>query len=212
MGVKVSNPRINESFKKDIRGYFGSSGSGKTHNIKEDIKHESRVLVFDPEGSFTAADGFTVTTSKAEFFEKARNSGPVKLCFAAGGQANFNWFCDVVFALADARRESVLVVDELGGVTSAGKAKGSWYDLVSRGRKYGVKIRAGAQRPSEIDKTLIGNKNGLFIGYLERMGDIEYIHKETGIPIDTLKGLRGAPHYDHIHYKGRDKWELKKRA
>lgn len=208
----MSNPRINEAAEKDIRGYFGSSGSGKTHHIKQDIAGEKRVLVFDPEGSFTAVDGFKVVESRAEFLEIAKNTGPVKLCFAAGGQANFNWFCDVVFALADARRPCVMVVDELGGVTGAGKAKGAWYDLVSRGRKYGVKIRAGAQRPSEIDKTLIGNKNGLFIGYLERMGDIEYIHKETGIPIDTLKSLRGKPHYDCIKFAGRDRWKLEKGA
>jgi hypothetical protein len=205
------NPRINESAVKDIRGYFGSSGSGKTHKIKEDIRGESRVLVFDPEGSFTAADGFTVTTSRAEFFEKARNSGPIKLCFALGGAQNFAWFTDVVFALADARRPSVLVVDELGGVTTTGKAQGGWYDLISRGRKYGVKIRAGAQRCSEIDKTLIGNKNGLFIGYQERAGDIDYLHRETGIPVEKIKGLRGSPYYDHILYKGRDKWELVKK-
>jgi hypothetical protein len=192
------NPSINESAAKDIRGYFGSSGSGKTHKIKEDIKGESRVLVFDPEGSFTRRD----------FFEKARNTGSVKLCFAAGGVDNFKWFANVVFALADARRPSVLVVDELGGVTGSGKAQGGWYDLISRGRKYEVKIRAGAQRCSEIDKTLMGNKNGLFIGYQERAGDIEYLSRETGIPVETIGALRGEPYYDHILYVGRDNWKL----
>jgi len=201
------NPRINENLEKDIRAYFGSSGSGKTYTIKADISGAARVLVFDPEGSFTSADGFTVTESRAEFLERARNSGPVKLCFAAGGIANFEWFCEAVWALADARRPSVVVVDELGGVTTAGKARGRWYDLISRGRKYGVHIRAGAQRPSEIDKTLIGNKNGMFIGYLERAGDIDYISRETGIDTDVLKGLRGAPYYDCIKYAGRDRWK-----
>jgi hypothetical protein len=205
------NPSINESAVKDIRGYFGSSGSGKTHKIKEDIKSESRVLVFDPEGSFSAADGFTVTTSRREFFERARNSGPLKLCFGAGGVDNFKWFANTVFALADARRPSVLVVDELGGVTGSGKAQGGWYDLISRGRKYEVKIRAGAQRCSEIDKTLMGNKNGLFIGYQERAGDIEYLARETGIDVDTIAALRGEPYYDHILYGGRDNWKLVKK-
>ncbi len=203
----MSNPRISEGAIKDIRAYFGSSGSGKTHTIKKDIKNDKRVLCFDPEGSFSAADGFTVTTDKAEFFRLARESGSIRLCFAAGGQSNFNWWSDVCFALADARRPTTLVVDELGGVTGAGKAQGGWYDLISRGRKYGIKIRAGAQRPSEIDKTLMGNKNGLFIGYQERTGDMEYLARETGIPVQEIASLKGAPSYDAILYKGRDKWQ-----
>lgn len=206
----MNHDRINESLPKDIRAYFGSSGSGKTHNIKQDIRGDKRVLVFDPEGSFTKADGFVVTDSRKEFVRLARRSGDLKICFAAGGAPNFQWFCDVVFALADARRPSTMVVDELGGVTGSGKAQGAWFDLISRGRKYGVKIRAGAQRPAEIDKTLIGNKNGLFIGYLERAGDIEYMARETGINAEEIASLRGEPHYDHILYAGRDRWELKR--
>lgn len=201
------NQRINEKLEKDIKAYFGSSGSGKTFNIKNDIKNESRVLCFDPEGSFTAADGFKVVTDRALFLELARKSGPVKLCFAAGGKPNFDFFCDVVWALADARRPCCVVVDELGGVTSAGKASGAWYDMLSRGRKYGLKIRAGAQRPSEIDKTLMGNHNGIFIGYIARRGDADYLARETDIPVQKILDLKGEPLYQSIRFENRENWK-----
>lgn len=201
------NPRIDESAEKDIRGYFGSSGSGKTHQMKIDVGSAPMVQVFDPEASFSTKDGFTVCETRADYLRAVRAADNTRLTFQ-GSQLDFEWWARVVFALADARRPMKVVVDELGGLTNQGKARGGWFDLLSRGRKYNVSILAGAQRPAEIDKTLIANKNKLFIGYLERADDIKYIERETGIPAATLESLKGAPSYDHIKWAGRDQWTL----
>jgi hypothetical protein len=202
------NNKINEKLPADIRAYFGSTGSGKTHNIKNDIRDDKRVLCFDPDGSFSAADGFQIVTDRAQFLSLARNSGNIKLCFAAGGVPNFEFFCSVVWALADARRPMTCVVDELAGVTSAGKAKGDWHPIVARGRKYGIKVRADSQRPSEIDKTLMGNQTGLWVGFQAREGDAKYLANEMSVDIEKIKGLRGKPYFDFIGFKNRNEYTI----
>ena len=132
------NQRIDEGAAKDIRAYFGSSGSGKTHNMKLDLKQMqgARVLVFDPEGAFDARDGFFCTSDRKIFYQKARESNDIKLTFQGNGQVDFDWWCRLVFALADARRPTTIVVDELSGVTTVSKAPPAWHQIITRIRKY----------------------------------------------------------------------------
>jgi hypothetical protein len=202
------NPRINESADKDIRAYFGSSGSGKTHNIKKDVAGYGRVLAFDPEGAFNESEGFKCTTDRKEFYKLARESGNIKLTYQGNGAADFDWWCRLVFALADARRPVALIVDELAGVTTVSKAPPGWHQILTRIRKYEGRVFAGAQSPTEIDKTLMRQKNRMFIGYLERPADHDYMSKETGIDVRTIEGLRANPHFDHIKYAGRDNFKV----
>lgn len=207
------NPRIDEHAQKDIRAYFGSSGSGKTHNIKQDLKHMNakRVLVFDPEGAFDSRDGFYCTTNRQTFYRKARESGDIKLTYQGNGQSDFDWWCRVVFALADKRRPSLIVVDELAGVTTTSKAPPAWHQILTRIRKYRGVVLAGAQSPTEIDKTLMRQKDKMFIGYLERPADHRYMAEETGIPVETFASMKPAPDYDHILYKGRGRHKIVKK-
>jgi len=204
----ASNPRINEQADKDIRAYFGSSGSGKTFNIKKDTAEYTRVLAFDPEGAFNESEGFRCTTDRREFYQLARESGPVRLTYQGNGMADFDWWCKLVFALADCRRPCAIIVDELAGVTTMSKAPPGWHQILTRVRKYEGRVFAGAQSPTEIDKTLMRQKNRMFIGYLERPADHEYMHKETAIPLEVVQGLRPNPHFDHIKYMGRDKYKV----
>ena len=201
----MANPRINENLTKDIRAYFGSSGSGKTFNIKRDIQGDKRVLAFDPEGSFGEADGFQVTASLSEFYQLARYSMDGRYCFQGNANSFMDW-SELVFALADARRPCTAVVDELTGVTTTSKAKGGWLDMLTRGRKYGLKIRAGAHSPAEIDKTLIRQVSGVWVGFQGRQADIDYLSNQLSVPSDEISRLRANPHFDCIFWKGRGRY------
>jgi len=167
------------------------------------------VLAFDPTGTLSGR-GFQGFREFNDWLRAARYSGVGRFAFQATGPANFARWCEAVMALADARRPTSAVVDELGGVTSASKAPEHWHNVISLGRKYGLRVRAGAQRAPEIDKTLIGNKSGLWIGYQSRKADAEYLAKETDIPLQTILDLRPKPHFDHILYKGRGNFRLVK--
>lgn len=207
--MRVSS-RINDQLPADIRAYFAASGGGKTHNILQDCRHDKRVLAFDPTGALSAK-GFTGFRDFRQFANAVRSSGVARFSFEATGSANFALWCELMMAQADARRPTTVVVDELGGVTTPSKAPEHWHNVISLGRKYGLKIRAGAQRAPEIDKTLIGNKTQLWIGFQARAADAEYLARETDIPVEKIKALRPAPDFDSIVYRGRGSYTVKQR-
>lgn len=199
--------RTNENLTADIMAFFGASGAGKTYQMVNDCKQDKRILAFDPTGTLSN-QGFEGFRDFGAWFRSAVNSGPGRFAFQATGSKNFGIWCEAVMALADARRPCTVLVDELGGVTTPSKAPEHWHNIISLGRKYGLKIRAGAQRAPEIDKTLIGNKSGLWIGFQSRTADAEYLARETDIPLETIKALRPKPHFDHIWFKGRGDFQL----
>ena len=202
--------RTNENTSADIVAFFGATGSGKTYNMLKDCQKEKRILAFDPTGTLSG-QGFEGFSDIGTWFRAAVNSGPGRYALQMTGAKNFAAWCECVMALADARRPCTVLVDELGGVTSAAKAPEHWHNIISLGRKYGLKIRAGAQRPQEIDKTLIGNKSGLWIGYTARQADAEYLARETGIDLQTILDLEPKPKFDHIWYRGRGDYQIVKK-
>ncbi|AJQ92240.1 type IV secretory system conjugative DNA transfer family protein [Gynuella sunshinyii] len=199
--------RINENLTEDIRGYFGATGSGKTYRIKKDLGSAPRVLVYDIKGTFGPSNGFEAFTDRGAFLNAVRSSNQARYSFHDPSCHYFDWFCELARHQADARRMTEIVIDELGPVSTPGKAQGHWHWLISIGRTYGIKIKAGAQRPSEIDKTLMGNLNGMFVGRVQRDKDAAYLSAETGIPQMDILNLRGAPHYEHFLWAGRGRYK-----
>ncbi|GGX52284.1 hypothetical protein [Saccharospirillum salsuginis] len=199
--------RIDESLSADVRAYFGATGAGKTFNMLKDCEGARRVLAFDPKGTL-GAQGFQAFHDFGQWLKAASGANEGRFAYQATGAANFARFCEAVMAMADARRPAVVLVDELGNVTTPSKAPEHWHNVISLGRAMGLKIRAGAQRAPEIDKTLIGNKTHLWIGYQSRTADAQYLAKETDVPVETIKALRPKPHFDQILYLGRGDWKL----
>lgn len=197
----MSNIDVNA--KKDIRAFFGTSGSGKSHAIKQTIKNDKRVLVFDPEGEYQA-EGFKPFNRPAEFVKAVAESKgqPVRYALEANGAKAFDIFCRVVMQAAGADKPLTCVVDELAGVTTITKAPPSWHTVLTRGRKYGVRVRAGAQSPTEIDKTLLRQRSHLWVGHMTRRDDWQYMAKETGLDVSVFETLKPAPHFQsvmHMH-------------
>jgi len=198
--------KSNVNLPKDIRAYFGTSGSGKSHQMKKDIAKAKRVLVFDPEGEYEGI-GFQPVRSVSEFARivQANTKKPMRLALEAGGSKAFDLFCRVVWWERDARAQLIAVVDELAGVTSVAKAPDAWHAILTRGRKYGLKVCAGAQSPTEVDKTLMRQRSALWVGAMERGADYSYMAQETGISAEVFAALRPNPYWDHIlSIKGKD--------
>jgi hypothetical protein len=197
--MRKTQPKTNVNLEKDIRAFFGTSGSGKSHEIKKTIAKAKRCLVFDPEGEYEAA-GFQPVRSPAEFARivQAHHMKPMRMALEAGGAKAFDLFCRVVWWERDARARLVAVVDELAGVTSVAKAPDAWHAILTRGRKYGLRVCAGAQSPTEVDKTLMRQRSALWVGAMERGADYEYMARETGLDATLFESLRPAPHWDHV--------------
>lgn len=198
---------------KDIRFYCGTSGSGKSHQIKEDIENEKRVLIFDPEGEYSSKGGkfktakaFTQMQPFVEAVEKNKN-GNFRFALQADGAQAFEFFCMVNWVLAqDVHKPVVCAVDELAGVEkTASKAQGTWHKILTRGRKHQIKVRAGAQSPTEVSKTIMRQRSHLWVGHMTRMPDWQYIANEIPVTVEDLRGLRPAPYFDSIsHIQGKE--------
>ncbi len=191
----------NESLKKDIRAYFGSSGSGKSHQLKLAIKNEKRLLIFDPDHEYSMP-GIVTFHSLTDYVRAVEKASDKNFRFALqlSGQKAFDIFCRVAWWERSAKKSLCVIIDELAGVDRVMKAEGAWHSLLTRGRKYALKIRAGAQSPSEISKTLMRQKSFMWVGMLERGQDWQYMAKETGQPEEEFKALRGEPFFDSLEF------------
>jgi hypothetical protein len=91
-----------------------------------------------------------------------------------------------------------MFVDELPAVTRAYKAPDAWRECVNIGREYRLPndstirrlgISITAQRPSEIDKSLIGNLDVVHAGRLPFKNDAASIAGSLGVPASELMQL-----------------------
>ena len=63
--------------------------------------------------------------------------------------------------------------------------------LLRRGLKYGITIYAVTQRPSESDKTAIGNATHIHLCRMTRNQDRRYMAAEMDIPVEKITSMSG---------------------
>lgn len=163
----------------------GSSGSGKSAWVKKEVKNAKRLIVWDVDDEYSELKGVKRFTCLNEMIKELVNSKVGKFCYV-GSPNDFEKFCLAVFNWG----VCVCVVEELAGVTSPSKAPMGWHTLVSRGRKRGITIVGVTQRPSESDKTIIGNASLTHVGRLNRAGDRKYMALEMDIPLKDVEALK----------------------
>jgi hypothetical protein len=80
-------------------------------------------------------------------------------------------------------------VEELADVTSPGKAPVYWGEIVRKGLRYGPQIYALTQRPSESDKTVMGNVSIIHCHQMARSEDSAYMARELRIELALVDHL-----------------------
>ena len=168
----------------------GARGSGKSSWLKQYARGFGRVLVWDPMHEYAEAFGVSPVGSLSALVEA---KGAPICVFAPDDPAlvsakAFDFFCLVAWT----RGAGLVLVDELATVTHAGKALGWWGRLIREGRHRQIEIAGAAQRPAEIDKTIIGNATRLVVFRLGRRADRVLMAEELDIEraqIDALKPL-----------------------
>lgn len=159
-------------------------------------------IIIDPDGEYA---GFGPNVPKLEMLvQLAQLPGPRSLVFVpsddqAAGVRQFAFICHLAWSLALMRRPVRLVVDELAEFTTASRAPASWRRVVKRGRKYGMSILAGSQRPAEIDKTIWSNASRIRSGMLGYADDQAVIAAALGVPRAQVAAL------SNLDYLERDK-------
>lgn len=166
----------------------GARGSGKTSWLKQYARGFGRVLVWSPvEESDRYADqlGVAPAICLADFLFIAQTGRGVYAPPIPTPDL-FDVWAKIVYHVGDC----LALVDELADVTPIGKAVGWWGALLRKGRHRRISIAAGAQRPAEIDKTIIGNSTRLVVFRLARVTDRRLMADEVGVDRDVLDALR----------------------
>ena len=176
----------------------GASRSGKTAWVKQQLAAYPLQIVWDVESQY--AEGRTVASNRRALLDcvKVAAQKPLRNAYVTPSLDDFGFFADCAWWLIRATKQRAAVVaEELADVTTPGKAPDAWGILIRRGLKYGADIYAITQRPSESDKTVMGNASVIHCCALQRAGDRKYMAAELDVPLNDLKLNRGALEYLH---------------
>lgn len=159
----------------------GATRTGKTTWVSQRVAHASRLLVWDSADEWSRWRCLRVT-SLADLAQHVKPNAPDRrIAFVAPVSAdNFGFFCRLAWIYVRGQVGTV-VVEELADVTTPGKAPLYWGELVRKGLRYGPEIYALTQRPSESDKTVMGNASVLHCHQMARAEDSRYMARELRV-------------------------------
>lgn len=152
---------------------FGSTRSGKTTHLLEQIKTASRLIVWDVKGEFQRfIPGVKTLTDIKELHKWIVQHKTIggKVAFQSIGLTHFDEFAKLSFAWAQFAPVSI-VVDESSDVTRPGKAAGWWGVVLRRVLDTGSNVYVVSQRPTESESTSSGNASIIHCGRLSRPTD-----------------------------------------
>lgn len=167
----------------------GASRSGKTAWTAQQVARAGRLFVWDSVGEWADRYDCERVTSLHDLAEYARPPAqPGRVAFY-GSPPQFEAWCRLAWVWLRVAR-GVLVVEELADVTHPGKAPLAWGEIVRKGLRYGVDVYALTQRPSESDKSSIGNASVIHSHRMARDQDRRYIAAELGVTAEEVEALR----------------------
>lgn len=150
--------------------YIAKSGGGKSQALKQnpDIPKTkgTRVIGWDHAGDH-AGIHFYGRKGFMKALEIAERGGKGFRLFYAGPKSvkEFEWFCEIVWAILDGNKLTHLIVEELSRVSpSAAKASPNAAELLNEGRKYGLIFHGTSQKPQEVAKTFFDQCDIKYIG------------------------------------------------
>jgi len=169
----------------------GKSRSGKTAYTAKDMGKARRVIAWDPHDQWNKLPGFKKITSQRELLQAVTRPGSARLAYVVEEKLadRFEFFCQCARSWAKHHGPCKIIAEELGDVTSAGKAAEQWGALIRIALKLGSDIYAISQRWAEADKTALGNPTEIVCFSMMPM-DVEYMAKRTGLDKAELAALR----------------------
>jgi len=182
----------------------GSSRNGKSVLTQSEILSFLFILVWDVDGEYTKDEwpegGLVTVRTLNDLYNliTAKGDKPLRVAFQPESLDVFDDFCELAIAWgtdiqAAGIGELAVVVEETADISSPGKATGNFRILIGRGMKRGITLFCVTQRPSESEKTSLGNAKYIVTYYMTRDNDKNYMAKEVGCKPEEIDGLE--PYY-----------------
>ena len=168
----------------------GASRTGKTACSLQEVRNDKRVIAWDPQGDWLSA-GFEQITDAGELVARLSNhKGGARICYKRPKSTpEFEIWAELAM-LWGCLEPCTVVAEELAWVTNPNKAPPMWHELVTGGLKYGIRIIAITQRPSESDKTIMGNTSTYRCFRMQRANDRKYMAHEMDIDVAQITALK----------------------
>lgn len=183
-----------------VVGAFGARGVGKTAWLRQQLEREPCLAIWDYKPDPRMADWGKGFISMPGFIQALRAP---RFCIRYMPNRHHSTFTvdqqfDLFCRAAYQRGRMAIFVDELPMVTRANKAPESWRECVNTGREYLLKGKPGvhwlsiyvtAQRPNEVDKSLISNLDVVHTGRLAFANDALTMSKSIGVKPEVIMAL-----------------------
>lgn len=180
--------------------YLAVTGGGKSQALASNPaipKKDARVILWDASGDH---DGLHYHERAG--FLRALSAGikrghGFRVAYA-GPQTveNFEWFCEVVWAVLDGNVKTFVIAEELSAVCrGTGKATENAAVLLNQGRKYGLEFHGTSQKPQEVSKTYFDQCPVKWIGQQKSPAMIRRMSEDLGITQEQIRALQPLQFY-----------------
>lgn len=168
---------------------LGTTGCGKSYFLKKHPwinRRGARVIAWDPYETqevhfFDNRSGFARGVASA-----IKSGKGYKIGLSVNPTANnFDWFCRVVWASLDGKKDTVILIEEVADVSDSGKPRDDFGQLIRVSRKYGGILMTATQRPQDVSKTLFTQSSRIWCG-LTSPYDQTYCEKNIGLEKGAL--------------------------
>ena len=165
----------------------GVSRSGKSVFLKRAIEKHKRAIAWDPKAEYQSQLGFDAYHDRHSFLEslKEAGTGNARIAYTSNSAKDYDFFCDCAFNFNRAE-SAAIICEELGVVTSSGKAAGHWNRLINQSLAYAPLLIGTIQRGQEVDKTIMNNCSFMHIARHNTDDDAIYMAHKLGIDLSLI--------------------------
>lgn len=197
----------NNSHAANILAVIGATGSGKSVYVKNYVlkKSDRRLWIWDYKREYQGfADLVTEDLHKAlQELRKPHFRVAFRPSFDDKTRAKqFDLFCRAAWHA----KNVIVLVEELGMVTTPQRAPAGWKMITTTGRSEGVTTIGISQRPAQIDKDFFSNCTEIHCGFVNDRNDVKTMSNVMGL---TEEDIRGLLELEYFHKNVRTK-EIKR--
>lgn len=206
MAINANVSRVNNH-----HSIIGASGSGKTSFLKSKqspLAHYQFIIFWDVDEDHECTRYRYRSTFAHGLAQAVRSGKPYRIGLTLDNPSpeHYEFFCRCVWEIADGKRNTAVVVEELADVVGMGKAGRYAGQVLRKGRKYGLDFFAVSQRPAEIDKTTYTQCVNRWCGYIDNEIDIRRMSGLMNVSAEQIKSLKQLEYF----YKKNGEREPKK--